>query len=134
MGPYGGLMQLYICSVSNTLPCNTHLADAMRRSIGGELMAVWGYVRSDNAGPMISLVVYSRSDLGDVVGMIGAEVLAKTLSDTGVIEELLLLREEAGLFDWMDQLYWEGHDLLLSDEEVDITRIEIINGGDGVGV
>ena len=48
---------------------------------------------------MISLVVYSRSDLGDVVGMIGAEVLAKTLSDTGVIEELLLLREEAGLFD-----------------------------------
>ena len=48
---------------------------------------------------MISLAVYSRSDLGDVVGMIGAEVLAKTLSGTGVIEELLLLREEAGLFD-----------------------------------
>ena len=95
-------------------------------------MKVWGYVRSDNAGPMISLVVYSRSDLGDVVGMIGAEVLAKTLSDTGVIEELLLLREEAGLFDWMDQLYWEDPDLLLSDEKIDITRMEMLKGGVGV--
>ena len=95
-------------------------------------MAVWGYVRSDNAGPMISLAVYSRSDLGDVVGMIGAEVLAKTLSDTGVIEELLLLREEAGLFDWMDQLYWEDPDLLLSDEDIDITRMEMLKGGVGV--
>ena len=66
---------------------------------GGKLMTVRGHFRSDNAGPVIGLVVYSRADLGDVVGMIGAEVLAKTLSDTGVIEELLLLPEEAGLFD-----------------------------------
>ena len=90
-------MQLYACSILRNpryLNTNTKILYCRVTRIllvlcvvlsGRGLLAVWEYFRNDNAGLVIGLVVYTRADLDGLVGMIGAEVLAKTLSFTVIV-------------------------------------------------